>query len=104
MDKFDYKARQTVRAAQWKEDNLEEMKELLKDVLEKDFDGEPCIYASEIEPYFLTSLGYRPGYMLLQFYAGDDMEVDPGRWVVVYEDGEIEVMGDLEFNKMFLKS
>lgn len=103
-DKFAYEARQTVKAAQWREDNLEEMKELLQDIVEKDLDGTPCVYAEEIEPYFVTSLGYRPGYMILKFYAGDDMEVDPGMWVVVYEDGEIEIMEDTQFHKMFLKS
>lgn len=104
MGKFDYEARQAVKAAQWKEDNLAEMQELLKDIVQEDFDGQPCVYAEEIEPYFLNSLGHRPGYMLLQFYAGDDMEVDPGRWVVVYEDGEVEIMDHIEFHKMFLKS
>ena len=104
MTQFDYTARQSVRAAQWRQDNLTEMQELLKDIVEEDFDGDPCVYADYIDPYFLNSLGYRGGYFVLKFYANDDMEVDPGRWVVVYEDGEVEIMDDQQFHKMFVKS
>jgi hypothetical protein len=96
-----YRAKQTVKAVQWQEDNLQEMIDLLRDVVEKDAEGNPCVYAQEVEPYFLRSLGYRQGYMILTFYAGDDMEVDPGIWVVVYEDGEVETMENEQFNKMF---
>lgn len=93
-----YKAKQVVNAAQWKEDNLNEMRELLKDVVDKDIDGIPCVYADEIEPYFLTSLGYRPGYKILKTEFD---EFDPGIWVVVYEDGIVEGIDDEQFNKMF---
>lgn len=104
MGKFDYEARRQVRAAQWREGNLEEMQELLQDIVEKDIDGELCVYTQEIEPYFLSSLGHQPGYLILKFYAHDDMEVDPGMWVVVYEDGEVETMDNDLFHKMFTKS
>jgi hypothetical protein len=40
---------------------------------------------------------------MLKFYAGDDMEVDPGQWVVVYDDKEIEVMDEDQFKKMGFK-
>lgn len=80
------------------------MKELLKDVVDSNqWDG-PEVYADYIEPYFLRSLGDRGGYYMLKFYAGDDMEVDPGQWVVVYEDGEIEIMDDEQFHRMFERS
>jgi len=97
-----YVARQTVNAVQWREDNLDEMITLLKDVVENDADG-PCVYVDEVEPYFLQSLGHQPGYFMLKFYSGDDMEVDPGQWVIVYEDDEIEIMNDEQFNRMFRK-
>lgn len=100
MSKFDYVAKQSVCAAQWRGDNLDEMKELLKDVVEADETGDPYVYADEIEPIFLTSLGYRPGYMILKTEMD---EFDPGMWIVVYEDGEFEGMDDEQFNRMFRK-
>lgn len=103
MEQFSYRAKQNVQAAQWKEHNLEEMKILLKDIVtHNQWDG-PEVYADYIEPYFLHSLGDRGGYHMLQFYAGDDIEVDPGMWVIVYEDGEVEIMDDFQFTKMFEK-
>lgn len=100
-----YRAKQQVAAIQWREDNLDEMIKLLTNVVEHDIDNVPCVYAEEIEPYFISVLGYRPGYKILKFYAtSDDMEVDPGRWVVVYEDDEVEIMNDEEFNRRFEKS
>jgi len=104
MDQFTYLAKQTVQAAQWTGHNLSEMKDLLEDVLSHNpWDGLE-LYVEEIEPYFLFSQGLREGYNVLKFYAsGDDMEVDPGIWVVVYSDGEIELMEDEQFNKMFAK-
>jgi|SRR6188768_2272872 len=104
MDQFSYRAKQNVQAAQWTGSNFPEMKDLLKDVVElNEWDG-PEIYVEEIEPYFLFSQGLREGYNILKFYAsGDDMEVDPGLWVVVYEDGEVELMEDEQFLKMFEK-
>lgn len=77
---------------------------VLKGVVEEDFDGTPQVYCDYIEPYFLHSLGTRGGYFSLKFYAGDDMEVDPGNWVVVYEDSEVEIMSHEQFHKMFEKS
>jgi hypothetical protein len=101
---FEYRAKQNVRACQWTGENLEELRWLLKGVVENDIDGDPCVYREYIEPYFTHYRGKthaNPGYYMLQFYAGDDMEVDPGRWVVVYEDSEVELMDDEQFNKMF---
>jgi hypothetical protein len=100
MSKFDYEYVRTVRAAQWLGDNLEEMKELLKDsVYSNEFDG-PEVYTEDIEAMF----GYG-GYTMLKFYAWeDDQEVDPGQWVVVYDDGEYgEILQDGEFTSMFRK-
>lgn len=100
MSNFEYEAKLNVCAAQWREDNLDEMKELLKDVVShNEWDG-PEVYADEIEPYFLTSLGYRPGYMILKTELH---EFDPGMWVLVHEDGEIEGMEDEQFHKMYRK-
>lgn len=97
-----YQAKQRVYAAQWTGENIEEMKDLLLDVVESNqWDG-PEIYSEYIEPYFLTSLNRAGGgYNMLTFYAGADMEVDPGQWIVVYEDNEVEIMDDAQFNKMF---
>lgn len=99
-----YKARQTVNAAQWNGFNLNEMQDLLEGVVDSnDRDGVE-VYSDYIEPYFITyrdKTHARSGYHLLKFYAGDDMEVDPGQWVIVYEDGEVEIMDDDQFNKIF---
>ena len=98
---FDYVAIQRVKAAQWTGENLSEMQDLLEGVVDSnDRDGVE-VYREYIDPYFLRSLGNRGGYYVLKFYAGDDEEVDPGRWVVVYEDGEVEIMDDEQFHKMF---
>lgn len=100
MNKFSYTAKLNVRAAQWRGDNLAEMKELLKDVVpSNEWDG-PEVYADEVEPYFISSLGYRPGYMILKT---ENDEFDPGMWIVVHEDGEFEGMDDEQFHKMFRK-
>jgi hypothetical protein len=96
-----YRAKQTINAARWNETNFEEMVELLKGVVDHDATGTPCVYVETIEPYFISSLGNVSGYSMLQFYAGDDMEVDPGMWVVVYEDNEVEIMEDFQFHRMF---
>lgn len=96
---FNYVAKQSIRAAQWRGDNLDEMKELLKDVVDGDEDG-PYIYAEWIEPYFIRSLGDRGGYYMLKTEFD---EFDPGIWIVVYEDGEFEGMDDEQFNRMFEK-
>lgn len=105
METFNYRAKQNVKAAQWTGNNLDEMKMLVTDVIESNqWDGIE-VYSEYIEPYFLPSSGiHGGGYNMLQFYAGDDMEVDPGNWVVVYEDNEVEVMSDEQFHKMFEKS
>jgi hypothetical protein len=106
MGKFDYAAKQLIQAAQWDQSNYEDMKDLLRGVVEcNDFDGIE-VYTEYIEPYFLSYRGEthsQAGYYILKFYAGDDMEVDPGMWVVVYEDGEVEIMEDQQFNRMFEK-
>lgn len=104
MSNFEYRAKQNVRAGQWTGENLDEMKELLKNVVESNqWDG-PEVYSDYIEPYFIQSLGDRGGYYMLEFYSNGDMEVDPGQWVVVYEDNEVEIMDNDQFNKMFEKS
>jgi hypothetical protein len=92
-----------VEAAQWTGQNLNEMKELLGPYVDGSLCDGPYVYAEYIEPYFLGVLGERGGYYMLKFYAGDDMEVDPGQWVVVYDDKEIEVMDEDQFKKMGFK-
>jgi hypothetical protein len=94
-----YRAKEIVNAVQWTGDNLEEMKELLRDVVDGDEDG-PYVYADEIEPIFLKSLGYRPGYMILKTEMD---EFDPGTWVVVFDNNEIEGFSNNQFNKRFEK-
>jgi len=77
------------------------MKDLLKDVVDSNqWDGVE-VYSDFIEPYYSPSWGQQDGYYILKFYAGDDIEVDPGKWVVVYDDNEVELMTDQEFNKKF---
>jgi hypothetical protein len=75
------------------------MKSLLSQYVDGDAEG-PYVYSEEIEPYFLVSMGYSPGYNMLKFYVTDDHEVDPGQWVVIYTDGEIEIMDEETFQKM----
>lgn len=89
----------TVKAAQWRGDNLEEMRELLKDIVDTDFDGVPAVYSDYIEPYTLIT-GSGGGYYVL-FFLGE--EVDPENWVIVYEDDEVETMHDKQFNRLFVK-
>jgi hypothetical protein len=98
---FEHSATIRVEAAQWIGDNLDEMKELLKPYIEGDEDG-PFVYSDYVEPYFFASSKISGGgYNMLQFYAwGDDQEVDPGRWVVVYSDDEGEIMDNEQFEKM----
>lgn len=102
---FKWTSRINVEAAQWTGDNLNEMKILLMPYVDNnEWDG-PEVYLEEIEPYFLPSIQkHGGGYNMLKFYAGDDMEVDPGQWVVIYEDREIEIMNDEQFHKMFGRS
>jgi hypothetical protein len=101
MSPFKRKISFEIETAQWKGDNLDEMKRLLAPYVEGDNEG-PFVYSTEIEPYFLPSLNRNGGgYNLLQFEAwGDDQEVDPGMHVVIYSDGDGEVMSDEQFNKM----
>jgi hypothetical protein len=101
LSKFDYKAKLFVKAAQWTGENLEDMKELLKDVVSKDFDGEPCVYSDYIEPFFYSNLINNPGYNMLKT---EDDEFDPGTWVVVYDDIEYEGIDDEEFNRLYEKA
>ncbi len=104
MSEFDYVPNYRVKAAQWKGNNLEEMQELLRGIVYcDDFSGKPQVYVSYIEPYFLRT-GTGGGYNILQFYAGDDFEVDPGLWVVVHEDFEIEILEDAEFTKLYKRA
>ena len=100
MGKFDYRAKSSVSAVQWRGDNLDEMRELLDGVIEKDSDGVVMVYADWIEPYFFSEKINNNGYYVLKT-EGD--EFDPGMWVVVYEDGDVEGMEDTQFNKMFEK-
>ncbi len=96
-----YVTRIEVSAAQWDGNNLDEMKDLLKDIVEYNpWDGVE-VYSDEVESYF-----GRDSYSMLKFEAwGDDQEVDPGQWVVVYSDGEGEVMDNEDFIKIgFVKS
>ena len=96
QSEFKYFTKIEVEAAQWTGDNLDEMKRLLAPyVTSNAWDG-PEVYADEIEDFFNRGRSY----FMLKFYAGDDMEVDPGQWVVVYSDGEIEIMSDEDFKKM----
>lgn len=99
-DKFDYTSHQTVRAVQWRGDNLDEIKELLQGSIENDFDGEPCAYADYIEPYYLPSSGINGGgYYILKIGSCGGIEADPGQWIILHEDGEIEDIHDKEFKK-----
>lgn len=93
-----YRAKQTIKAAQWDGHNLDVMRDLLSDIL---IEFEVDVYSEYIEPYFISSLGNRGRYNMLKFWAGDDIEVDPGQWVVVYDDLEVEIMDDQQFNRMF---
>ena len=104
QSKFKKVLRVEVEAAQWTGENLDEMKELLKPYVDNNqWDGVE-VYSDYIEPYFTNwNNKQNPGYYVLKFYAGDDMEVDPGQWVVVYEDEEIEVMNEQQFKKMGFK-
>jgi hypothetical protein len=97
MSKFDYTYTRKVRAAQWTGENLQEMQELLEGVVE----SPDYVYAEYIEALF----GYG-GYNMLKFEAwGDDQEVDPGQWVVVYDQGDDgEVMPEELFDSMYRKS
>jgi|SRR3954464_7181167 len=100
---FEYVAKQTVHAAQWREDNLDEMKDLLRGLIPEDIDGEPCVYPEYIEPFYYASSNINlshDGYYMLKTEFD---EFDPGVWVVVYEDGEIEGMDNTQFHKMFNK-
>jgi hypothetical protein len=97
----EYRAKIEVTAARWNGNNLKEMKDLLVNIVDQnEFDG-PEVYVDHIEPFYYSDQINREGYNMLKFYAGDDMEVDPGCWVVVYEDGEVEIMDDAQFIKMF---
>ena len=95
-----YVTRIEVTAAQWNGKNLSEMKDLLADVVGSNpWDGVE-VYVDKVDSYF-----NRASYNVLKFYAWcNDQEVDPGQWVVVYSDGEGEIMEDEEFIKMgFMK-
>lgn len=102
MKNFEYRTVIRVEAAQWTGSNLDEIKDLLTPYVEGDEDG-PYVYAEYIEPYFLPRSGIDGGgYFMLEFYSSGTRkeEVDPGRWIVVYDDGEIEVMDNEQFEKM----
>lgn len=95
-----YTAITEVFAAQWTGENLEEMKELLAPYVDGDDEG-PFVFADYIEPYFFPRSGIDGGgYNMLKFGSCGGHEVDPGCWVVVYADGEIESMDDMQFRKM----
>ena len=92
QSKFKYFTKIEIEAAQWKGDNLDEMKELLSPYVGGDEHG-PFVYASYVEDFFQPGKGY---YVL----QTEDDEFDPGTWVVVYSDGEIEGLDVEDFNKM----
>jgi hypothetical protein len=97
QSEFKHSTKIEVEAAQWTGDNLDVMKRLLSPYVEhNEWDG-PEVYSDFIEDFFGRD---GRGYNMLKFYAGDDMEVDPGQWVVVYSDEEIEIMTDEDFTKM----
>lgn len=100
MTDFNYRAKSKVLAAQWTGSNLEEMRELLQDVVDKDADGIPHVYAEYIEPYFISSLGKREGYYILQTEFD---EFDPGVWIIVHENGDLESMDNEDFEFLFEK-
>lgn len=99
MSSFVRRAVIKVEAGQWTGDNLDEMKALLAPYVESnEWDGVE-VYSTTVEPFFGES-----AYEVLQFEAwGDDQEVDPGQWVVIYEDGEGEIMDTDQFEKMGFK-
>jgi hypothetical protein len=101
QSKFKYFTKIEIEACQWTGHNLDEMKQLLAAIVDSnEWDG-PEVYSDYIEDYFLPlTQKAGGGYNMLKFYAGDDMEVDPGQWVVVYSDGEVEIMSDEEFHKL----
>jgi len=93
---LEYTMTRTVRAAQWDGENLEQMKELLQDVV----DSNPWEGLEVCSEYIEAMFGYG-GYNMLKFYAwGDDQEVDPGQWVVVYDDNDGEILTDEEFKHL----
>ena len=105
MSKFEYVFKRTVNAVQWNQINLDDLKELLSDIVESnEWDGVQ-VYAEYMEDFFLKSLNKTiGGYYTAKFYAwGDDQEVDPGMWVVVYDDGDGEIMSDPDFTKRYEK-
>ena len=100
QSRFKYSTKTEIEAAQWTGKNLDEMKELLTPYVESDDEG-PFVYSDYIEPYFLPRSGIDGGgYYMLKFGSCGGYEVDPGCWVVVYEDGEIEIMDAEQFQKM----
>lgn len=97
---YRYVAKTVVEALQWTGDNLDKMRDFLAPYVDGDEDG-PYVYADWIEPlYYASAKINSPGYFMLKT---EDDEFDPGMWVVVYGDGEIESMSDEQFTKMFLK-
>jgi hypothetical protein len=103
MSPFKMSTRIEVEAAQWTGDNLDEMKRLLVPYVEGDTEG-PFVYSDYVEPYYFASYNISGGgYNMLKFGSCGGHEVDPGQWVVVYDDGEIEVMDNEQFQKMGFK-
>ncbi len=90
------KATMKVEACQWTGDNLDEMKKFLAPYIEGDENG-PYLYSEYIEPYSFAS-GYKGGgYNILKTEFD---EFDPGTWVIVHENGDVEGMDDDEYKKM----
>lgn len=101
MSKFDYVFTRSVKAVQWNQKNFDDVVELLTGIVESDDVGKPLVYAQCIEdtfPHYYT-------YYIIQFYAwGNDQEAGPGEWIVVYDDGDGEVMSDEDFTKQYKKA
>lgn len=98
---FDFVTTIHVRAVRWDGENIQQMKWLLNGIVEYDINRDPYVYRDYIEPYYSRVFGDAGDYYVLKFEAwGDDQEVDPGRWVVVYDDGEGEIMDDEQFDRM----
>ncbi len=92
QSKFKYFTKIEVEAAQWTGDNLDEMKQLLAPYVDGDEDG-PYVYSDYIEDFFQPGKGYN----MLKI---ENDEFDPGTWVVVYSDEEIEGLSVEDFEKM----
>lgn len=87
---FKYFTKIEIEAAQWTGKNLDEMKKLLAPYISRG------VFYDDI-PAFMNF----PAYRLLKFHCwGEYQQLTPGEWVVIYSDGEGEIMEDEQFEKM----